>query len=281
LDMGVTSSGLDDDVSIFAMDAEPIPEEQIDQIVDAVRDVVGPDVVAAYLHGSAVLDRLRPRSDLDILVVARRRTSREQKRLLADRLLALSGSESPGMPRPVEMTIVVESEFRPWRYPPSFDFHYGEWLRSEFEGGNLEPWSSTTDPDLAVLIAIVLLGNVSLFGPPPTEIFDPVPPGDYISAMVGDIETLRGQLDSYTRNTLLTLARIWMTVETGEIRSKDAAAAWALARLPDEHCAVLTRARSVYLGEADERWDDLAPCIRSHADYVAAEIERLVADTGR
>ena len=54
---------------------------------------------------------------------------------------------------------------------------------------------------------------------------------------------------------LLTLARCWLTLETGEIRSKDAAAAWAIDRLPGEFGAVLAHARAIYLGEAPERWE--------------------------
>ena len=85
-------------------------------------------------------------------------------------------------------------------------------------------------------------------------------------------------LDSDTRNVILTLARIWSTVATDVIRSKDEAATWALARLPDEHRAVLARARAIYLGDEEERWEDLEPRIRPHTDYVVAEIERLAAD---
>ncbi|MCP9487804.1 MAG: aminoglycoside adenylyltransferase family protein [Gaiellaceae bacterium MAG52_C11] len=248
------------------------PQEQLDQILALVREILGPDTLGVYLHGSAVLGGLRPRSDLDVLVVSSRRSSREEKHRLADRLLAVSGA-----PRPVELTIVVESEIRPWRYPPSFDFQYGDWLRREFESGNVEPWPTTTNPDLASLFTMVLLANRSLLGPPPAEIFDPVPRGDQIRAMVGDIEALLGDLDSDTRNVLLTLARIWSTVATGEIRSKDAAADWALARMPQAHRSVLARARAIYLGDEEERWDDLEPRVRPHADYVVAEIGRLVA----
>jgi streptomycin 3"-adenylyltransferase len=77
------------------------------------------------------------------------------------------------------------------------------------------------------------------------------------------------------RNVVLTLARIWSTVATGEIRSKDAAAEWALPRLPEEHRAVLSRARTIYLGGQEEQWHDLAGRVRAHADHVAPEISRL------
>jgi hypothetical protein len=122
----------------------------------------------------------------------------------------------------------------------------------------------------------VMLANTPVLGPPPAEIFDPVPSDDLLSAMVGDIDRLRGDIDSDTRNVILTLARIWSTVATGGIRSKDAAADWVLDRLPEAHQTVLARARAIYVGDQAERWDDLEDRIGPHADYVVAEIRRLV-----
>jgi predicted nucleotidyltransferase len=252
--------------------------QQLDRVVTLVRDVLGADAAGAYLFGSAVHGALQPQSDLDLLVVSKRPTAREEKRRLVERLLAVSGRGTPqGRWRRIELTIVVESELKPWRYPPSFDFQYGDWLRSEFESGNVEPWPTTTNPDLATLITMVLLANAPVLGPSPAEIFDPVPDGDLVSAMVGGIDSLLGDLEADTGNVVLTLARIWSTVATGVIRSKDAAADWALERLPVQHRAVLARARAIHLGEAEEGWDDIQPRIRPHVDRVVAEINRLSA----
>jgi streptomycin 3"-adenylyltransferase len=124
---------------------------------------------------------------------------------------------------------------------------------------------------------MALLANRSLSGPPPADVFDPVPRDDLVRAMVDDMGRLVGDLDSDTANVLLTLARIWSTVATGEIRSKDAAADWALPRLPQEHRAVLVHARAIYVGEEEERWNDLQPWIGPHAKYVVNEIKRLSA----
>jgi len=251
--------------------------EQIDGIVSVVRDVLGEDAVGAYLHGSAVLGGLRPDSDIDVLAVARRATTPEEKRVLIDRLLAMSGRGDPsGNARSIELTIVVASDIRPWQYPPRADFQYGDWWRSEFTRGELTPWSNPS-PDLALLITMVLTGNATLFGPPPAEVFDPVPQDDVIRAILEGIPGLLGDLESDTRNVVLTFARIWMTVATGVIRAKDAAADWALARLPEEHRPVLARARATYLGEEEERWDDLLPRVRPHVDHVMREIGRLTA----
>jgi predicted nucleotidyltransferase len=256
-------------------------EQQLDRVLTVVRDILGPDVVGAYLFGSAVLGGLQPQSDLDVLVVSDRQTTREEKQRLVDRMLAISGRSTPrGQWRRVELTIVARSEIKPWRYPPSFDFQYGDWLRAEFERGNIEPWPAT-NPDLASLLTMVLLADTPMLGPPPGEIFDPVPHDDLVSAIAGDLEAVLGDLDRDTRNVILTLARIWSTIATGVIRSKDAAADWALARLPDERQAVLARARAIYLGDEDERWDDIWPHVRPHADHVVGEIERLIATRAR
>ena len=256
-----------------------VHQEQLDGVVALVREVLGPDLVGAYLHGSTATGRLRPRSDLDVLAVSRRATTHGEKERLVRGLFDVSSpSDAPGPVRPIELTIVVASEVRPWRYPPRFDFLYGEWLRRDFAGGHLEPWE-TTSPDLAPLITMVLQANRTVLGPPPAEVLDPVPAGDLRRAVVAGIDGLLGELADDTRNVVLTLARIWLTVATGEIGSKDAAADWALARLPEEHRAVLARARAIYLGEEDERWDDLDSRVRPFADHVVREIGRLVVVT--
>jgi streptomycin 3"-adenylyltransferase len=247
-------------------------QEQVDEVLAVLQDVLGPDLVGAYLHGSAVLGGLKPRSDVDVLAVSGRPTSRDEKRLLVGRLLSFSGGERG---RPVELTVVVQDDVRPWRYPPRHDLQYGEWRRAEFESGDVELRPTTTNPDVAALITMVLLADRPLAGPPPAEVLDPVPRGDLVKAMVGDVPALLDDLEWDTRNVLLTLARIWSTLATGDIRPKDAAADWALARLPKEHRAVLSRARAIYLGDEEERWDGLEPEIRPHADYAVAEIGRL------
>jgi len=113
-----------------------------------------------------------------------------------------------------------------------------------------------------------LLGGQPLFGRAAAEVFDPVPAADLDRALLDVIPGLLADLESDTGNVILTFARIWTTLATGEIRPKDVAADWVLERLPEEHRAVLARARAIYLGEEPERWDDLTPRVRSHADFV-------------
>ena len=251
--------------------------EQIGRVLGLVREVLGEDALGAYLHGSTASGRLRPGSDIDVLAVSRRATTTPEKRTLIDRLLPISGQGDPsGRSRPLELTIVVQSEVRPWRYPPGMDFQYGDWMREAFGRGEVTPWSSP-NPDLAVLITMALRADRPVFGPPAAEVLDAVPHGDVVRAIVDCVPGLLDDLDKDTANVLLTLARNWVTVATGEIISKDAAADWALARLPEERRAVLARARAVYLGDEPDRWDDMRGHVGPHAEYVVREVRRLAA----
>jgi predicted nucleotidyltransferase len=249
---------------------------QLDRVASLVWDVLDADLTAAYVFGSAVLGGLRPDSDLDVLVLSRRPTTLDEKRALVERLLAISGRRRPeGRWRRVELTIVVASELTPWRFPPRFDFQYGDWLRSEFESGNLEPWPTTENRDLATLLTMVRQYGEPIVGPPAAEVVSPVPEADLHAAMLGDLELLLEDLAPDTRNVLLTLARIWCTFGTGEIRSKDDAAAWALERLPDEERQMLAHARAAYLGEEADRWAELGDRVRPLAEQMLLEIRRV------
>ncbi|MER7403980.1 aminoglycoside adenylyltransferase family protein [Streptomyces sp. NPDC000070] len=225
-----------------------------DHLVQLLRATLGDTLLGIYLHGSATLGGLRPHSDIDVLAVVRDRTTHAQRRALVEELLKVSGVDGR---RHVELIVVVQDDVRPWRYPPTRDFLYGDWLREDYERG-VTPGPEPS-PDLAPLLTMVLRADAPLHGPPPANLLDPVPHDDLRRAIVAGVPELMDELHSDTRNVLLTLARIWTTLTTGTIRSKDAAAEWALDRLPAEHRPVLARARAVYLGEEAERWDDLAP----------------------
>ncbi|MEU0247107.1 aminoglycoside adenylyltransferase family protein [Streptomyces sp. NPDC006235] len=225
-----------------------------DHLVQLLRTTLGDAVLGIYLHGSATLGGLRPHSDIDVLAVVREPTTHAQRRALVDQLLKVSGVDGR---RHVELIVVVQDDVRPWRYPPTCDFLYGDWLRDDYERG-MTPGPEPS-PDLATLLTMVLRADAPLHGPPPAELLDSVPHDDLRRAIVAGVPELMADLDSDTRNVLLTLARIWTTLTTGTIRSKDAAAVWALDRLPTEHRPALARARDVYLGEEAECWDDLAP----------------------
>jgi predicted nucleotidyltransferase len=251
---------------------------QTERVLRLVRETLGHDVLGAYEHGSAVLGGVQPTSDIDILVITARLATLAEKRQLVEGLMAISAPfPPPGPERCVELTVVAQAQVRPWRYPPSLDLQYGEWLRKRFERGDGPPLQAAPNPDLTILLTIVLLGDQPLFGPPPGELLDSVLMEDCIRAMTSDLDVFMEEFEADTRNLLLGLARIWQTVVTGTIDRKDRAAEWAQERLPSRYQHLMERARAMYLGWRPDEWTDLASEARAGADYMILQIRQEVA----
>jgi streptomycin 3"-adenylyltransferase len=241
--------------------------KQIHECLNLVKKIFGQDLLGVYLYGSSIWG-LQKYSDIDLFVVSNRATTREEKSKFATALLEISGIYMRSKKLPIEMTIVEKSEINPWRYPPRFDFQYGDWLRKEFENGNIEPWVTKEMPDLALLVTQILLASITLMGANPDQLLCKVPYGDFMSAMIDAFPNLMSDLDSDVRNVLLTFARIWSTVATDAIRSKPAAADWVINRLPEKYRPVMQRAKAICTGEEKEYWDDVQELLKPCADYM-------------
>jgi streptomycin 3"-adenylyltransferase len=231
-----------------------------------------------YLYGSAVAGGLRPDSDLDLFGVLSRRLTDAERATLVAKLVPLSWhAERPSDWRPLEVTLVVADEVRPWRYPPRFDFQYGEWLREGLLAGDHQP-PTGPHPDVALQVRMVLGGGRPLVGPPAAALLEAPPHADVVRAMLDELPSLLADLDTDTRNVLLTLARVWTTVAIGELLPKDAAADWAILRLPASHRAMLEQARDAYLGGEEPTWEPAS--VRSAANELVTRISEASALPG-
>jgi predicted nucleotidyltransferase len=248
-----------------------VDSRQLDAVVAGVLRTLGDSVVGVYHYGSAMLGGLRRFSDLDVLVVVDHPTTGDQRRQLLTEIMPVSGSRGARLAgRPVELTIVLRGMVKPWRPHQEREFQYGEWLREEYEVGLIpEPQA---DHDLAPLLATVLTASHALVGPPADEVIEPVPNEGLVASMRNAVPSLLADLDTDTTNVLLTLARMWYTIDSGTIVSKDEAATWALDRLPDDLRLPLEHARGVYLGEEDASFEHLPTRATSTAELLATII---------
>ncbi len=253
-------------------------KKQIHKCLDLVMEIFGQDLLGIYLYGSSIVGGLQKYSDIDVFVVSNRATTREEKAKLVTALLQISGIYMKSKKLPIEMTIVEKSEINPWYYPPRFDFQYGDWLRKQFEHGNIEPWPVKEMPDLALLVTQVLLASTTLVGVNPDQLLCKVPYKDFMTAIIDGLPNLMSDLDSDVRNVLLTFARIWSTVATDAIRSKPAAADWVINRLPEKYRPVMERAKAICKGEEKEHWDDIQELIKPCADFMLCEANDKIAE---
>jgi streptomycin 3"-adenylyltransferase len=119
---------------------------------------------------------------------------------------------------------------------------------------------------------MALAADRPLLGPPPSTLLDPPPARDVREACVAGIAGLLADLEGDTRNVLLTLARILLTVETDRLVAKDEAATAVLPRLAPPSRVVLERARDAYAGPGWGDFTDVADEVRPCADRLVALI---------
>lgn len=213
-------------------------------------------VIAVYLYGSAVSSGLRRDSDVDILAVMDQPLSKSDRGSLARSLMAVSGRVGTADgERPLEVTVVRRAEVVPWRYPPWKEFIYGEWLRREYEQDRIP--QPAEDPDLAIILSQVRRCSVALVGDDAGEVLALVPMVDVRRAMKDSLPELIAHLKGDERNVILTLARMWVTAETGEFLPKDAAAERIVDRLSGDLAGVMALAAKAYRGEVLDDWENL------------------------
>ena len=233
-------------------------EKQINQCLNLLSELFTHDLLGVYLYGSSIVGGLQLFSDIDLFVVLRRSTTPHEKAKLAMQLLKISGHYLKRDKFPIEMTIVEKSAINPWYYPPRFDFQYGDWLREQFECGNIEPWPTKEMPDLAVLITQLLLASKTLKGADPDQLLCKIPYSDFIAAT--------------------TDALPHFTLETDSICSKLAAAEWAIHHLPEKYQLVLNNAKAIYTGKQNEEWGDIRELLSPCAAFMLNQIHNKLAE---
>lgn len=229
---------------------------------------------AVYLHGSAVSHRgLQVHSDIDFLAVINTPLTIEEKENLISDLLQISGHyphDSEGR-RPIELIVFSREALSSSIYPVQCELIYGEWLREEYEQGNV-PQTPISDVEFTLVLAQASQEATLLWAQEETMILPSIPKTIVIQSIKALLPDLISGLNGDERNVLLTLARMYHTLETGAFASKDAAAAWAIKRLPIIQANSLQQARNFYLNGGKESWADCQSKLLLTVDFLKERI---------
>ena len=230
-------------------------KEQLKQTASRIQVLFPKELTGIYLYGSAALECLRPESDLDLLIFINRPLTESARASLTQELLCLSGRPHSDR-KPIELSVVNRHAIDPWRFPPRFEYMFGEWLRTDMENGTVpQPFS---DPDNVLLLWQARLHAIPLTSQSPAidKLIAPIPFEEIRRAIRGALPNVLASYKGDERNVLLTLSRMWYTLDTGKFASKDQATLWAEGKVPAEHASLLRLARDAYLGNTSDRWDD-------------------------
>jgi len=261
-----------------------VTRDQVSTVRDGLLNTLEDNLVGVYLHGSLTFGCFNPRrSDVDLLAVTAQSLSLNEKRQLAELLLTYSVPfYPPSVTRPIEISLLHMEQHCPWQYPTPFDFHYSEQHRErytvELANGEWQHWndSTSTDPDLAAHITIILTNGICLYGESIDNVFPGVPQADYVASLLSDA---RGALHYLAANpvySVLSLCRVAAFMTDGLICSKDSGAIWALDRLPAAQRSVTQQALAIYRGTVAE-W----PFDASALDRFAAYMTNFLKNSSR
>jgi streptomycin 3"-adenylyltransferase len=188
---------------------------------------LGGNLVAAYLHGSAVLGGYRPdRSDLDFL-------ARPDAQLANADVAAVVASLDRGAypARGLELRLRTTAEAAlPGTHAPRFQLHVAT---SGIDGPIrvVDGRQREGDRDLILHFAVCRVAGVTLLEPPPDETLRSICTSDLAQAMLDEIEW--AAFAAPPAYLVLTCARAWLFAVTDRIASKIEAGEWAAERYPE------------------------------------------------
>jgi hypothetical protein len=107
-----------------------------------------------------------------------------------------------------------------------------------------------------------------------------VPWEDYADALLRDLRWVSEGGTSEPLYRVLSPPRVWATLATGEIHSKETGAAWALERARPDVRSLLASALARYRGETDDFTAD-EETLRRFLAYVEAEVSPIASRYAR
>jgi Domain of unknown function (DUF4111)/Nucleotidyltransferase domain len=251
----------------------PSLPEPLDRIlpalIDDMRASLGPDLVGAYLYGSAVSGGFDPAiSDLDVVVVTER-SSDEIEFEVFDGVVRRLAAREPDWAERLDITFVGRQTLATFRSGgPLVEISHEEPLHRIPNADDwIETWFLAREAD------------TPLIGPSAKDVIPPIDFDEFIRGVALDVDRLveRARTDPLDRAVayrLLTLSRALTSLETGRICSKDEAAAWVANRFP-ETAPALEAAREVRQTHGTRSFtEEERTAVRSLMLFVADEIRR-------
>ncbi|MDE5696946.1 MAG: DUF4111 domain-containing protein [Lachnospiraceae bacterium] len=253
--------------------SENLPK-QVLQIISITSELFRNQIVGMYLYGSYVLGGLRSNSDIDILVITKEKMSDNVREELTNQLLLCSGTVGCNEKRPLEVTIIDQENIILGKVAPKCDYMYGEWLREEIEAGKIP--QPCYDDDIIILLWQARAHNVLLQGKSADTVIPPVSRSEVRKAIQNSLPGLISNIKGDERNVILTLSRMWFTLETGDICPKDIAAEWVIPKLPDQFIPLVELAVKGYRGEYADEWNELENKTFSFVIYLQNKLEQML-----
>lgn len=223
-------------------------------LVNVLENELGDNLIGIYLHGSLAMGcYYRPKSDLDIIVVAQNRIGGEVAKQ-AGIAIAKQADKRPTTGN-VELSIITADTAKHIPVPVPFELHYSTEWHDKALNGNIEYNSSKTDIDLLSHLMYVQQRGVVLTGKSLQEVFGEYDWQHFMDAVIDDFEWILE--DEHIVETpfygVLNICRVLQLISENSktVHSKDEGGEWGLENLPAEFRPLIQKALDVYRSSDD------------------------------
>ncbi len=212
---------------------------QIETLATRLAETLPGNLLGIYLHGSCATGSFETgRSDVDLLVVLHRSLTAAERGALLALLLGISNR-----PAPLEISFMTVDQVRSEQHPAAYELHFSEAHRATLEAGT-EPSMPSTDPDLAIHIAVLRQRGRRLRGAAIADVFPWVPREHLLDGLRQDFEWAAPQAARQAHYLLANAARTLAYLEDARLRSKAEALADAERWLPPRFAPLARAARA-------------------------------------
>ncbi|MFC0335624.1 aminoglycoside adenylyltransferase domain-containing protein [Paenibacillus sepulcri] len=246
----------------------------MNRIAALFKEAMKDNLTGVYLHGSLAMGCFNPgRSDIDLLVVARKKLSVENRKQIVRKILALN-DELPGAGG-IELSVVLESELTDFVYPTPVELHYSEFHREKYQTDENYSCSDYVDYDLAAQYAVAYDRGTALYGQPLRALFQPVGRQYYAASILYDIENAYEHIVENPVYMTLNLCRVLYFLQEGVISSKKEGGDWGIKTLTGAYHPLIQQCLDVYAGLTDSIEAGRSE-LTEFAAYMSIEIQKAV-----
>ncbi|WP_127485301.1 aminoglycoside adenylyltransferase domain-containing protein [Paenibacillus ehimensis] len=246
----------------------------LDNIAGLFKEELNEELAGIYLHGSLAMGCFNPvKSDIDLLVVAKRELTAETAKRIAKKLLAIDD----GLPNGggIELSVVLESSLNEFVHPTPFEFHYSPLHRDKYRTDENYICGGREDPDLAAHLVVAYHRGIALYGKPLHEVMQPIDKRFYVKSILHDVEDAPQGILKATDYYVLNLCRVLYYLKEGVVSSKREGGEWGLKTLPSEYEETVRLSLERYGGRADGKEQDQR-LLSEFAGFMLDEIRKSV-----
>lgn len=263
-------------MSVESNNPTPYPEVNtiLQELLESVQRILGNHFIGMYLEGSLTSDDFDRDSDIDFVVVADADISGNLFSALQTMHERIATSDS-WYAIQLEGSYVSQHALR--RYDPEHALH------PNIERGSGERLKLVCHDDTGGWIIhryILRERGITLIGPSPRTLIDPILPNDLRQAMLPILHGWATQIlnkpneinsRGYQSYTVLSLCRVLYTLQFGDVVSKPVAARWAKETLGEKWESLIDRA---WVGRQNPQLKAQLDDINGTLDFIRYILER-------